>query len=192
MSRTEEKPNVSRPLPVIICPGFHAAELTMGFVRSLPTFVRPLVVETFCVDSLAIFHWMTQAIDAQPTKGPPVVAIGFSGGVVGIAGALKIWQQQGGQVRKLIAIDGWGMPLLGLPVCRLSHDRFTHWSSLPLGAGDVNFYADPSVDHLRIWGEPETVSGYAMSGWERRKGSGMNAAEFIAQVLSHLYADLNN
>ena len=191
MSRTEEEPNVSRPLPVIICPGFHQADLTAGFVRSLPAFVRPLVVDTFCVDALAIFRWMTQSIGTPTAQVSPVVAIGFSGGVVGIAGALKIWQQQNGRVSKLIAIDGWGMPLLGLPVCRLSHDSFTHWSSLPLGAGDVNFYADPSVDHLRMWGEPKAVSGYAMNGWERHEGNGTNAAEFIAQVLKHLYADFN-
>lgn len=89
-----------------------------------------------------------------------MVAIGFSAGVVGLVGALTIWQQQGGQIQRLFAMDGWGIPTIGLPVCRMSHDAFTHWSSVPLGMGNVNFYAEPSVEHLQMWANPAHVKGW--------------------------------
>lgn len=182
--------------PVIICPGFHEAQLTEQFVRAVflppkesqPSSFRPLVVEALCADPLAVFDWMTQTLGSPEDRAQPVVAIGFSGGVVGIAGALLLWQQQGGQVEKLIAIDGWGMPIIGLPVCRLSHDYFTHWSSLPLGAGKVNFYADPPVDHLKMWGNPDQVRGQITASWQRQNGQPITASEFIRQTLvqSHI------
>jgi len=194
------KKPIAKP-PVIICPGFHEASLTEQFVQSvfpssvLPTgelpprelllqHLRPLVVAAFCADPLAVFDWMTQTLGSPEENPQPVVAIGFSGGVVGIAGALLLWQQQGGQVKKLIAIDGWGMPIVGLPACRLSHDYFTHWSSLPLGAGKVNFYADPPVDHLQMWRDPNRVSGQAASSWQRQNDLPVTASEFIRQMLS--------
>ena len=127
---------------------------------------------------------MTQTLRSPENAVPPVTAIGFSGGVVGIAGALLLWQQQGGRVQQLIAIDGWGMPLMGLPVCRLSHDYFTHWSSLPLGAGKINFYADPPVEHLQMWGDPDRVRGQITESWQRQNGQSVTAAEFIRQRLS--------
>ena len=174
--------------PVIICPGFHKPQLTEQFVQSvfspsqaLDRF-RPLVVEALCADPIAIFNWMTRSL-GPPAETQPVLAIGFSGGVVGITGALLLWQQQGGKVAKLIAIDGWGMPVVGLPVCRVSHDAFTHWSMLPLGAGDVNFYADPAVDHLQIWGEPERVAGNVMTGWHPQPIQTMSATAFVRQSL---------
>ena len=193
MSRTEVEPNVfeNRPQkrPVLICPGFHSAKLTEQFVQSvfdpagsLDGFY-PLVVEAFCADPIAVFDWMNRTLGLPGDVGEPLLAIGFSGGVVGITGALLQWQQQGGQVRKLIAIDGWGMPIVGLPVCRLSHDGFTHWSTLPIGAGKVNFYANPSVEHLQLWGAPDQVIGQAMTGWQMHGGMQTNAAEFIQQVL---------
>ncbi len=185
-----------REQPVIICPGFHKAQLTEQFVRSvfsspdssLSSGFRPLVVEAVCADPLAVFNWMTQTLRSPDQKTQPVVAIGFSGGVVGIVGALLLWQQQGGRVKKLIAIDGWGMPLMDLPACRLSHDYFTHWSSLPLGAGKVNFYADPPVDHLQMWGDPDRVKGQVTKSWQRQNDQPVTAAEFIRQMLDQTLA----
>ena len=181
---TQSGPNSQIAMPVVVCPGFHNARLTAQFVRSLPPFVRPLVVDAFCANPLAVFDWMTQTLGAGDRKAP-VVAIGFSGGVVGLSGALTIWQQQGGKVAQLIAIDGWGMPIVGLPVCRLSHDSFTHWSSLPLGAGDVNFYAEPAVDHLAMWESPAAVIGQSASGWQAG-GTRMSAADFVAERLAQV------
>lgn len=198
MSRTEVEPNVcenrqkSQPgkKPVLICPGFHAAKLTEQFVqsvfdpadRSLGNFY-PVVADVFCADPFAVFDWIVQSLGLPEVVTNPLLAIGFSGGVVGLSGALLRWQQAGGQVKKLIAIDGWGMPIVGLPVCRLSHDGFTHWSTLPIGAGKVNFYANPSVEHLQMWADPARVVGQAMTGWQMQSGAQTNAAEFIRRVL---------
>ena len=149
-------------LSVLICPGFHDASLTDSFVRSLPAFVAPHIVRTFPADPFATLKEMTRLFQNQ-LLSQPVVGIGFSGGVVGLVGASKIWQQQGGAIAQLLAIDGWGVPALGLPICRISHDAFTHWSSATTEPGSVNFYADPPVEHLKIWQAPEQVNGFRLS-----------------------------
>lgn len=156
-------------LAVAICPGFHSAALTEGWVRSLPPFTQAHIAPALPIDAIAIFNWLiqtfgdpsitTKSLHSSKMSKAPLIAIGFSAGVVGLTGALYLWQQRGGKIAQFFAVDGWGTPIIGLPVCRLSHDSFTHWSSLPLGAGKVNFYADPSVDHLQLWGSPEQVVG---------------------------------
>ncbi|MGB3299972.1 MAG: hypothetical protein WBA76_17040 [Phormidesmis sp.] len=184
-------------LPVIIGPGFHDQGLTDRFVRSLPSFVQPHIVEAFPADPIAVWRWLTRTF-AAPTAAnvankersadesaadntaTGLIAIGFSAGVVGLAGALTLWQQQDNQVARFFAIDGWGVPIMGLPVCRLSHDYFTHWSSLALGAGSVNFYADPPVDHLQMWGDAQQVNGRWVSDSNEEL---MTAADFLQQQL---------
>lgn len=177
-------------LPVIVGPGFHAAELTEQMLRSLPAFTCPYVVRALPADPLGAFYWLTETLGSPQDRlsNPlPLVAIGFSAGVVGLAGALTLWQQQGGKVARFFALDGWGVPVIGLPVCRLSHDFFTHWSTLPLGTGKVNFYADPPVDHLQLWGDSERVQGWQISDWPLAGFSGrkmpITAAEFLRQQI---------
>lgn len=168
-------------LPVYVCPGFHDAALTDQWVRSLPPFTQPHIFSAFCADPLAVHRWLSQQANATD----PIVAVGFSAGVVGMAGALALWQQQGKQVARFFAVDGWGVPLVGLPVCRLSHDKFTHWSSLPLGAGKVNFYADPPVSHLAMWSSAQRVEGWQVDDWENGKSRGIavTSGEFLAHQL---------
>jgi hypothetical protein len=97
-----------------------------------------------------------------------LVFLGFSAGVVGAIGAARTWQRSGGEVKALIAVDGWGVPLRGeFPLYRVSHDFFTHWSSALLGIGEESFYADPPVPHLELWRSPQTVQGYRLRGKER-------------------------
>ena len=194
-------------LPVVIVGGFHDAALTEQFARSLPSFVRPYIADTSevsPVDPLAVHQWLSETLrrsslsTSTSASSIPVVGIGFSAGVVGLAGALALWKQhwgnqqggnQQGAVARLIAVDGWGVPVVGLPVCRISHDRFTHVSTLPLDlfsdAGKVNFYADPSVDHLSLWGEPEAAQGWQVDRWEMAEKAGMpmSAADFVRRVL---------
>ena len=172
-------------MPVIVGPGFHDRALTDRFVRSLPPFVRPHVVEAFPANPIAVFRWLTQTFGAPQSVSESaipttLVSIGFSAGVVGLAGALTLWQQQGGQVARFFAVDGWGVPIVGLPAYRLSHDYFTHWSSLPLGSGQVNFYADPPVEHLKMWGSAERVQGKQMSTLGEEF---MTASEFLRRQL---------
>jgi len=90
-----------------------------------------------------------------------LILICFSAGVVGGAGAAWAWQQLGGNIKALLAFDGWGVPLYNsFPIHRFSHDYFTHWSSSFLGAGNESFYADPSIEHLDLWRSPHTVEGW--------------------------------
>ncbi|NJO19264.1 MAG: hypothetical protein HC838_03205, partial [Spirulinaceae cyanobacterium RM2_2_10] len=94
----------------------------------------------------------------------------------------QLWQQRGGRVAALIAVDGWGVPDLGAtPLYRLSHDHFTHWSSALLGAGAAGFWAEPAVEHLQLWRSPQTISGWCewRPGWRSRS----TAADFLRQLL---------
>ncbi|MGB3188280.1 MAG: hypothetical protein WBB43_02490, partial [Limnoraphis sp.] len=76
-------------------------------------------------------------------------------------------------VKALIALDGWGVPLGGnFPIYRISHDRFTHWSSALLGGGVESFYADPPVEHLDLWSSPQTARGW----WLHRTLTGVETA----------------
>lgn len=182
-TNSETNETAKSKLPVYICPGFHESVLTERFVRSLPSFTQPHIFTAFPADPIAVFRWLTQHWLSQQKYSPiaPITAIGFSAGVVGMAGALTLWQQQGKKVARFFAVDGWGMPIAGLPTCRLSHDEFTHWSSLPLGAGKVNFYADPAVEHLALWENPERALGWQVNDWEggRSKGIATTASIFL-------------
>ncbi|MCY7323349.1 MAG: hypothetical protein LH660_16470, partial [Phormidesmis sp. CAN_BIN36] len=115
----------------------------------------------------------------------PLVFIAFSAGVVAAIGAARLWQKQGGTVRALIALDGWGVPLAGdFAIHRVSRDRFTSWSSALLGGGDSDsFYADPAVDHLTLWRSPQTVQGYEMTANRQPHQIYTTAASFITALL---------
>jgi hypothetical protein len=90
-----------------------------------------------------------------------LIFISFSAGVVGAIAAALAWQLQGGKVKAFIAVDGWGVPLTGnFPIHRISHDYFTHWSSALLGSGLDSFYADPPIEHLELWRNPQTAQGW--------------------------------
>ncbi len=176
---------LDRQLPVIVCPGFNRVELTERFTRSLPAFTRPYVVRSLPISPLGLYQWMSDTL-GNPATQRPIVGIGFSAGVVGLAGALLLWQQSGGKVARLFAVDGWGVPVLGLSVTRLSHDRFTHLTTLPLGAGDTNFYAEPAVDHLSLWGTPDQVMGRCVPWYQVAEDAGerMSAQDFLKRSLS--------
>ena len=158
-------------MKIIICPGIHEPELTESFVTELlssqisiekPNSLDVLIFPEQGILTLSGLHISQFLSDRLDNKlEMPVLFIGFSAGVVGAIAAATIWQLQGGNVKALIAIDGWGVPLAGnFPIHRLSHDYFTHWTSVILGSGEDNFYADPSVDHLSMWRSPQQVKGY--------------------------------
>lgn len=92
----------------------------------------------------------------------------------------------GGQIRRLWAIDGWGVPLVGdFPIHRLSHDWFTYESSKLLGAGLDSFYADPTVEHLDIWRSPQTTHGWWVHSDSRQPATRTTAAAFVTALLQH-------
>jgi hypothetical protein len=149
--------------PIIICPGIHPPELTDRFLEEFQTKIAQdyLVLPTaqyLPYSSIAVYQWLAQQ---GLSKTEPLAFIAFSAGVVGAFGAAIAWQLQGGQIERLIAIDGWGMPLVAnFPIFRVSHDYFTHWSSCLLGGGAAGFYAEPGVEHLELWRSPGTSWGW--------------------------------
>jgi hypothetical protein len=107
-----------------------------------------------------ILRFLRQQLPRQGHLSRDLVVISFSAGVVGAIAAAWMWQQTGGQIQAFIALDGWGVPLLGhFPIYRLSHDYWTHWTSALLGSGSESFFADPPVSHLDLWRSPQTVTG---------------------------------
>ncbi|MGK7931703.1 MAG: hypothetical protein AB4041_09750 [Microcystaceae cyanobacterium] len=106
-----------------------------------------------------LYHFIQQEIpDFQQHN---LIFIAFSAGCVAAIGTALILDKLYHNINALIAFDGWGVPLVAnFPIYRVSHDYFTHWSSQLLGIGVVNFYADPDVDHLDLWGNPQQVKGW--------------------------------
>ncbi len=189
-------------MTIVICPGIHDPKLTEQFLeglfinwRSLCYSNNLLVCPTqdyapYSTIDILNFLWYAKAI----TTDVPLLFIGFSAGVVGAIGAAWTWQLQGGQVKALIAIDGWGMPVGGnFPIYKVSHDYFTHWSWGILGSPDESFYAYPSVEHLEIWRSPETTRGWWLyqNSVEVETASPVTAAEFIRKILEK-YGELSS
>ncbi|MTJ50292.1 hypothetical protein [Dolichospermum sp. UHCC 0259] len=160
-------------MPIIICPGIHAPELTNSFIQGCLNQASEKSVDILVypeqgyltLSTLHILHFLCDRLGA-PSDRPrnklesPVIFLCFSAGVIGGIGAATAWQLLGGHVQAFIAIDGWGVPLAGnFPIHRLSHDHYTHWTSAYLGMGENNFYADPAVDHLSMWHSPQSVQG---------------------------------
>lgn len=186
-------------MKVLICPGIHECGLTQELLTSLKLSLdcdsnlnnpENLLVFTapdpyLSLSAVHILNFLRSHQD-NPATATPVVFIGFSAGVVGAIGAAWGWQLLGGKVKAVIAVDGWGVPLIGdFGLHRLSHDFFTHWSSSMLGSGQDSFYADPAVEHLTLWRSPQTVTGWGIDSKEEKLQSQkrMTAAEFLIMLL---------
>lgn len=182
-------------MSIFICPGFHLPQLTQYLLQDLELFspnsslnllgnTRIFPAQSYT--ALSALHITQDLIAAygQPSQAAPIVFISFSAGVVGAIGAAWGWQLLGGRVKAVIAIDGWGMPLGGnFPIHRLSHDYFTHETSIVLSRPWDSFYADPAVEHLQMWRSPAKVTGWVTSGVNPQVRSYFNAAQFILMLL---------
>jgi hypothetical protein len=161
-------------MPIFVCPGIHSPSLTEHFVIELGLSQTEVLIFPSNQPVYSPQHVLNFF---QPKE--PVVMIAFSAGVVGAIAATRTWYRQGHTIAAFIAIDGWGVPLFGnFPIYRLSHDRFTHWSSNLLGGGE-SFYADPPVDHLTIWKSPRSAWGYVEPSHRIT-----TAAAFILEIMS--------
>ena len=183
-------------MSIVICPGVHDRALTQSFTQGLLTIdeamsSQPLLVfpaERYPAYSglhiLRFLHEQFSRPDPDDALTQPLVFIGFSAGVVGAMSAAVGWQTMGGAVTALLAIDGWGVPLVGnFPTHRLSHDAFTHWSAALLGAGEDSFYADPSVSHLDVWRSPQAASGWWVFPDPSKPAVATSAANFLTALL---------
>ncbi len=186
---------------VIICPGMHEYSLTKSFIKSLleansnsylnQRSVNILEFPANNLSALSGFHIYLFLRECLADKlKSPCVFISFSAGVVGGIAAANLWQNTVGNVKALIAIDGWMVPSIGnFPIHRISHDYFTHWSSCLLGSSHNNFYAQPAVEHLELWRSPSTVEGYRVDSPFNESPLSLSAAEFI-QILLKRYEEV--
>ncbi len=131
-------------------------------------------------------------LSSEPAKAsnvtsplPPALIIwAFSAGCVGAAALATHWQRYQAPVLALLMVDGWGVPRdPEVPTYRLSHDRITHHTSRCLGAGDVDFYADPAVPHLHLWQQPQSVVGWATAPGKAQER--LTAADFLCLRSRH-------
>ena len=180
-------------MSIFICPGFHLPQLTQSFLQELSLSnsnsilsVNIRIFKSENYTALSAIHILQDLIKAygQPHQATPVLFISFSAGVLGALGAAWGWELLGGKVKAVIAIDGWGVPLMGnFPIHRLSHDYFTHQTSIVINRPEDSFYADPEATHLQMWRSPSTVRGWATSAVNFPVRSRCNAAEFILLLL---------
>jgi hypothetical protein len=184
-------------MTIIICPGIHSPDLTESFLSGLlevatdkSTNRNSVDIRTFEAEgclALSGFHildFIQESIRHKVVS--PIVFISYSAGVVGAIHAAYMWQLLGGQIKALIAIDGWGVPLWGnFPIHRMSHDYFTHWSSCLIGSGEDNYYADPPVDHIDMWRVPQNVQGWWINSSTLKSppNQRVTAAEFLYALI---------
>lgn len=187
-------------MTIVICPGIHDSALTSAFLAGVTSQLQPyqtwrteplvLPTQTYPAFSsphiLSFLHDRLSLTPDDATKPLALVLIGFSAGVVGAIGAAWGWQAIGGRVKALIALDGWGVPLVGnFAIHRLSHDHFTHWSSGLLGQGRESFYADPAIEHLDLWRSPQAAWGWQISTQNLPNLVRTTAAQFLTDLLHH-------
>lgn len=173
-------------MPIVLCPGMHSSTLTQAFQQFLVEIAEEPEILVFPADRYPAYSAsdLVEFLQQKLNYYQPVLFIAFSAGVVGAIAAAWQWQQSGGTVLALIALDGWGVPLYGnFPIHRISHDYFTHWSSAWLGAGADSFYADPAIDHLTLWRSPQTVEGWWMTGTSSLAQRPTTQATFISELL---------
>ncbi|MEM9537986.1 MAG: hypothetical protein AAGA60_00580 [Cyanobacteria bacterium P01_E01_bin.42] len=167
-------------MKIFICPGMHSPELTDSFIENLGLSRDRLLILPPHIPPYSGIE-ILDFLNCNCDRTASLLCIAFSAGVVGTIFAASVWQGQGGTVSALIALDGWGVPLVGdFTIYRLSHDYFTHWSSALLGAGEESFYADPGVEHLELWRSPRTIRGWRNARHDKIRCS---AAEFLWDLL---------
>ncbi|NET35743.1 MAG: hypothetical protein F6K19_27575 [Cyanothece sp. SIO1E1] len=183
-------------MTLVICPGVHEPELTDSFLWALggaANYEQHLIFPAHVYPAFSSLHilqflqqWLHTHRNQHQCTANALTFLSFSAGVVGAMGAAWAWQQWGGTVRAVIALDGWGVPLVGrFPIHRISHDQFTHWSSALLGGSQDSFYADPPVAHLDLWRSPQLAMGWWMQSTNQGEEvrSPTTAAAFLKVLL---------
>ncbi len=171
-------------MQLLICSGYHSPDLTHAFLQALLKVITPDRLWVLPIWSAPVaLPWLLSSGHEAPRPDCPLQVIAFSAGVVAAYPLLLAWQGMGGNCR-LIAIDGWGMPLLGnLVIYRMSHDHWTHRTTyFPTAAESRGyFYAQPAVEHLKLWHSPHLATGIGRLGPIAQP---MTALEFIRGVVS--------
>lgn len=184
---------------LVICPGFHAAELTDRAIAhlDLPASIRTIVIPTdqiFPCDPVSIANYIERQMlesGVIPDRKTRINLnfLGFSAGTIGALGAAWLWRDRA-QLGAIILCDGWGVPILPVwdwftdrqqptiaptpNIYRVSHDRWTHDTWSRMGIATPSFIADPEVEHLTLWSDPDRVLG--------------NSIDAAGQAIAHLSA----
>ena len=170
-------------MQLLICSGYHSSDLTHSFLQALLKVTTPERLWVVPIWSApGALPWLLSSKQA-PRQDYLLQIIAFSAGVVGAYPLLLAWQGLGGNGR-LIAVDGWGMPLPGdLTIYRISHDRWTHDTTyFPTAAESQGyFYAQPAVEHLELWQSPDRTTGVGCLG---ATACEMTALDFMSAVLA--------
>jgi hypothetical protein len=172
-------------LTVVVCPGIHAPKLTDSFVKALQLEEsvfqqQPLILSPQKIPIYSPQH-ILKSLNLHCSSEAPLLFICFSAGVVGGLGAARLWQRQGGNVKALIALDGWGVWLdASFPIHRLSHDGWTHESSGWFAPQYTSFYADPAVEHQELWRSPHSTYGWQVTTNQKTRTT---AVDFIHSLL---------
>ncbi|NJN21971.1 MAG: hypothetical protein HC812_13305 [Leptolyngbya sp. RL_3_1] len=185
---------------LIVCPGMHDPQWTAPLSEQLRTGALWPGAKHYIFPHHPHWAWSPHALrtwlGTTVALGSPLVFLGFSAGcVAAIATAWACQYQRDYPVEAVIALDGWGVPLVGpFATYRLSHDRYTHVTGAWLGPGDQSFYAEPAVPHQQLWQAPQRVWGWgtanptaAISGLGQGVGVPhryMTALQFLGQCLS--------
>ncbi|EAZ90430.1 hypothetical protein [Crocosphaera chwakensis] len=177
----------------LICPGFHDLALTDSFLTNFShssiNRENLLIFPTDKYPPYSGFHLLHYLQKKCYEKSQKLTIIAFSAGVVAAITAAWQWQLQGNTIKGLIAFDGWGVPLFGpFPIYRVSHDQFTHDSSILLGTGSINFYADPAVEHLDLWRSPHLVQGWMTQTISSKQTmvSQMSLIDFLITIIPNI------
>ncbi|MGF1567803.1 MAG: hypothetical protein ACFCVD_07000 [Nodosilinea sp.] len=186
---------------LVVCGGLHPASYSgqiltilaqdhhLGQLRVLVFSPPPPPIAVLSAHALR--RWLETALaPTQAATGtyPKLIFWAFSAGCVGATALVEYWRRYRGQVLALFLVDGWGVPgITGVPIHRLSHDRFTHATSAWLGAENLSFYAHPAVPHLQLWQQPQLARGWAIGpSGSKISRSNLSAAEFLT-AQSRLY-----
>ncbi len=171
-------------MTIIICSGIHKPDLTLEFIDGMRRAGAGLTDRAIVPIDYnpplfppAFFFYLKR----HHSLLTPLTIISFSAGVPGAVAGANLWRASGGKIKALIAFDGWGVPLFGdFPLYRVSHDYFTHYTSLISGGGGINFYAEPAISHLDLWRFPDRSRGWKVTPSGK---SYTNAAVFLARLL---------
>jgi pimeloyl-ACP methyl ester carboxylesterase len=189
----------------VICPGFHAPNLTDRAIAclDLPVSIRTIVIPTDQIvpcDPVRIANYIERDLLTSgviPEQLAPIKLnfLGFSAGTIGALGAAWLWRDRA-QLGAIILCDGWGVPVLPVwdwftdhqqptiapKIYRVSHDRWTHDTWSRMGIATPSFVADPEVEHLTLWRDLDRVQGCSINA-AGQPIAPLSATDYIRQCL---------
>ena len=166
---------------LLVIPGVVPQEATDRFVQQLNIPGVCCVPASIAPYNPIVLDQFTRSQDLDSD----LMVIAYSAGCVGALGWLPLWYRQQKTIKALMAIDGWPIPFWGkFPIYRVSHDLYTHRTTLRLGAGLEQFYCDPAVEHRSLWAYPETAWGLWNQVQKPQESHRTTALDFLQCIVA--------